>query len=190
MSGWRSEAQATAWRTYIETSIRLQTRIEQDLETTSGLSLIDYHVLVRLNEAPGQRLRMGELADQLVFSPSRLTYQVGSMEKRGLVVRQRDPHDGRGTRAVLTAAGLKAFRDAAPHHLRAIRELWLDDLDPAELDCLAEIFGRLEQRLTAPGRASHLAHQIGTDPFRRSRGPSSGCSPSASARRTRGGSPT
>lgn len=154
MSGWRSETQASAWRTYIETSIRLQTRIEHDLETTSGLSLIDYHVLLRLDEAPGQRLRMGELAERLVFSPSRLTYQVASMEKRGLVVRQRDPHDGRGTRAVLTAAGLQAFRDAAPRHLSSIRELWLDDLTQAELNCLAEVFGRLESKLTAPGHAS------------------------------------
>lgn len=154
MSGWRNEAQAAAWRIYIETSIRLQTRLEQDLETTSGLSLIDYHVLLRLDGAPGQPLRMGELADQLVFSPSRLTYQVASMEKRGLVVRQRDPDDGRGTRAVLTAAGLKALQGATPHHHRAIRELWLDDLDPAELDCLAKVFARLEQRLTAPDRTS------------------------------------
>lgn len=194
MSGWRSEAQAATWRTYIETSIRLQTRIEHELETTSGLSLIDYHVLLRLNEAPGQRLRMGELADRLVFSPSRLTYQVGSMERRGLVVRQRDPDDRRGTRAVLTAAGLQALRDAAPHHLRTIRELWLDDLSPDELDCLAEVFGRLERRLTASGSGSDSgsgsAHQTGTDPLRRPTGPSPGCSPSASARTTRGGSPT
>lgn len=153
MAGWLSEAQSATWRTYIEASIRLQTRIEQDLEDGSGLSLIDYHVLLRLDEAPGQRMRMGELADRLVFSPSRLTYQIGSMEKRGLVVRRRDPDDGRGTRAVLTAAGSKAFRDAIPKHRRAIRELWLDDLDPAELDCLAEVFGRLERRLTAPGAA-------------------------------------
>jgi DNA-binding MarR family transcriptional regulator len=158
MSEWQDEAQAATWRTYIEASIRLQTRIEQDLEATSGLSLIDYHVLLRLNEAPGQRLRMGELADRLVFSPSRLTYQVGSMEKRGLVVRQRDPHDGRGTRAVLTAEGLQALRNAAPHHLRTVREVWLDELSPAELECLAEVFGRLERRLTAPG---------GTSPSRR-----------------------
>ena len=149
-----SEAQASTWRTYIEASIRLQTRIEQDLEGGSGLSLIDYHVLLRLDEAPGQRMRMGELADQLVFSPSRLTYQIASMEKRGLVVRQRDPDDGRGTRAVLTAAGLTAFQDAIPAHRRSIRELWLDDLDPAELDCLAEVFGRLERRLSAPGHRS------------------------------------
>lgn len=190
MSGWRSEAQAATWRTYIETSIRLQTRIEHDLEATSGLSLIDYHVLLRLSEAPGQRLRMGELADRLVFSPSRLTYQVGSMEKRGLVVRQRDPDDRRGTRAVLTAEGLQAFREAAPHHLRAIRELWLDDLSPDELECLAAVFGRLERRLTAPGPAPGAAHHDATDPLVRPTGPSSGCSPSPSARTTRGCSPT
>jgi DNA-binding MarR family transcriptional regulator len=146
---WLDARQARAWRSYIEASVRLQTRLDEDLEATSRLSLIDYHVLVRLSEAPGQRLRMGELADWLVFSPSRLTYQVSSMERRGLVLRERAPEDRRGTRAVLTATGLRALQVAAPHHRRAIRELWLDDLDAAELKCLTTVFDRLARRLDA-----------------------------------------
>lgn len=149
MTEWLDARQARAWRTYIEASVRLQTRLDDDLEATSRLSLIDYHVLVRLSEAPGQRLRMGELADRLMFSPSRLTYQVSSMERRGLVLRERAPEDRRGTRAVLTATGLGALQAAAPHHLRAVRELWLDDLDAAELDCVTRVFDRLARRLDA-----------------------------------------
>lgn len=148
MVGWRNEAQAIAWRTYIEASVRLQTRLDEDLQQRSGLSLIDYHVLIRLHEAPGQRLRMGELADQLVFSPSRLTYQVRSMERRGLVVRERCPEDRRGIRAVLTAAGLHALQDAAPRHRHVVRELWLDDVTDAELSCLTDVFTRLDRRLS------------------------------------------
>ncbi|MGH4000110.1 MAG: MarR family winged helix-turn-helix transcriptional regulator, partial [Pseudonocardiaceae bacterium] len=109
-----------------------------------------YHVLLRLHEAPDQRLRMGELAEQLVFSPSRLTYQVRSMERRGLVVRERCPEDRRGTRAVLTATGLQTLRDAAPRHRQVIRELWLDDLNAAELVCLGGVFDRLDRRLATP----------------------------------------
>jgi DNA-binding MarR family transcriptional regulator len=154
MVGWRDEAQGRAWRIYIEASMRLETRLEEDLEATDGLSLVDYHVLLRLNEAPEQRLRMGELASQLVCSPSRLTYQVDSMKKRGLVVRERSPEDRRGTRAVLTASGLRALQAAAPHHRRAVRELWLDDLDAAELHCLTRVFERLGRRLGASSAAA------------------------------------
>lgn len=135
------------WRAYIESSQRLLTALEDDLREASELSFADYHVLVLLSEAPQQRLRMGELASRLVFSPSRLTYQVTTMERRGLVVRESCPEDRRGSQAVLTATGLLALREAAPHHLAAVRGHFMDDLDDAEVACLHRIFERLGQRL-------------------------------------------
>ncbi|MDG4798645.1 MarR family transcriptional regulator [Micromonospora sp. WMMD1082] len=139
-----------AWRAYIEASQRLFTRLEDDLRACSGLSFADYHVLVLLSEAPGQRLRMGELADRLVFSPSRLTYQISSMQRRGLATRQPCPQDGRGSEAVLTAAGLLALREAAPHHLHSVRTHLMDGLDDAEVAALNRIFARLGRRLQGP----------------------------------------
>ena len=111
-----------AWRAYIEASQRLYTQLEEDLRADSELSFADYHVLVLLSEAPGQRLRMGELASRLIFSPSRLTYQISSMQRRGLVSKEPCPDDRRGSEAVLTAAGLLALREAAPHHLASVRD--------------------------------------------------------------------
>jgi len=144
-----SPAEMAAWRAVIESSQRLLTRLEDDLRDTSELSFADYHVLVLLSEAPRQRLRMGELADKLIFSPSRLTYHVGTMEKRGLVARQPCPDDKRGSEAVLTDTGLRALRQAAPHHLRSVRRHFVDDLDDADLAALTKIFTRLGERLTA-----------------------------------------
>ncbi|MET7470989.1 MarR family winged helix-turn-helix transcriptional regulator [Micromonospora sp. NPDC005686] len=142
------------WRAYIESSQRLFTRLEDDLRADSDLSFADYHVLVLLSEAPGQRLRMGELADRLVFSPSRLTYQVTTMQKRGLVAKEACPADRRGSEAVLTAAGLLALHEAAPHHLRSVRAHLIDDLDDAEVACLTRVFERLGRRLRADRTAS------------------------------------
>ncbi|MCL7456996.1 MarR family transcriptional regulator [Micromonospora sp. MSM11] len=147
-------ARLAAWRAYIEASQRLYTRLEDDLRADSTLSFADYHVLVLLSEAPGQRLRMGELASRLVFSPSRLTYQVTTMQRRGLVARESCPDDRRGSEAVLTAAGLLALREAAPHHLRSVRAHFMDDLDDAEIACLTRIFERLGRRLRADRDAS------------------------------------
>ncbi|NJP32525.1 MarR family winged helix-turn-helix transcriptional regulator [Micromonospora thermarum] len=139
----------TAWRAYIEASQRLFTQLEDDLRADSGLSFADYHVLVLLSEAPGQRLRMGELASRLVFSPSRLTYQITTMQRRGLVAREACPEDRRGSEAVLTAAGLLTLREAAPHHLASVRTHLMDDLDDDEVACLTRIFDRLGRRLRA-----------------------------------------
>lgn len=144
-----NDAQLSCWRAYIESSQRLLTQLEEDLRSVSGLSLADYHVLVLLSESPGQRLRMGDLANRLVFSPSRLTYQISSMQRRGLVTRQACPRDRRGSEAVLTAAGLLALRDAAPAHLTSVREHLMDDLTEAEVDCLTRVFDRLNRRLRA-----------------------------------------
>ena len=142
------------WRAYIESSQRLFTRLEDDLRAHSDLSFADYHVLVLLSEVPGQRQRMGELADRLVFSPSRLTYQITTMQKRGLVAKEACPADRRGSEAVLTAAGLLALREAAPHHLRSVRAHLIDDLDDAEVACLTRVFERLGRRLRADRTAS------------------------------------
>lgn len=146
-----------AWRAYIEASQRLYTQLEDDLRADSDLSFADYHVLVLLSEAPGQRLRMGELAGRLVFSPSRLTYQISSMQRRGLVSKEPCPDDRRGSEAVLTAAGLLALREAAPHHLASVRTHLMDDLDDAEVACLTRVFGRLGDRLRA-ARATSTTH--------------------------------
>lgn len=142
-----SPTQLAGWRAYIESSQRLMTQLEDDLRAASGLTFADYHVLVLLSEVPGRRLRMGELASRLVFSPSRLTYQIGSMEKRGLVARQSCPADRRGSEAVLTAEGLRVLREAAPHHLASVRAHFMDDLDDADVAHLTKIFGRLGDRL-------------------------------------------
>ena len=140
-----TETQQNAWRTFIESSWALHTRLEDELRASTGLSMNDYHVLVVLSEAPDHRLRMGELAGRLVFSPSRITYQITSMVKRGLVRKQACPEDGRGQEAVLTDAGMSALEAAAPLHLVTVRESFIDRLDPAELAVIARVFDKVRK---------------------------------------------
>ncbi|MDR7273985.1 MarR family winged helix-turn-helix transcriptional regulator [Catenuloplanes atrovinosus] len=140
-------AELRAWRAVIDGSWHLQTRLDDELRADTGLSISDYHVLVLLSEAPQRRLRMGEIASRLVFSPSRLTYQISAMEKRGLVRRQPCPDDRRGSEAVLTDEGLDQLRRAAPGHLTAVRRYLMDDLDEAETEVLTRVFTRLQARL-------------------------------------------
>ncbi len=142
-----SATQQAAWRAFIESSWALHDRLEDDLRATTGLSMADYHVMVVLSEAPGHRIRMGELANRLVFSPSRCTYQITTMVKRGLVRKQSCSDDGRGQEAVLTDAGMAALTAAAPLHLATVRQTFIDDLDDAELAAITRVFGRLGPRL-------------------------------------------
>ena len=142
-----STAEARTWRPYIESSLRLETLLDERLREATGLSLMDYHLLMLLAAAPDHRLRMSELAEKMVFSRSRITYQINSMTKRGLVLREPVPEDRRGYRAVLTASGAEVLRDAMPLHAESVRELFFDHIRPAELDCIERVFTRLHDTL-------------------------------------------
>ena len=145
MSEPLTDTQQASWRTFIEGSWALHTRLEDELRAATGLSMADYHVMVVLSEAPEHRLRMGELAGRLVFSASRLTYQISSMVKRGLVRKQSCPDDGRGQEAVLTEHGLAELVAAAPLHLKTVRDSFIDHLDDDELAVIGRAFAKIRK---------------------------------------------
>lgn len=134
------------WQLFFETTARLTTEIEARLKE-HGCSLMDYQVLLLLRNADDHRLRMGELAQRLVFSPSRLSYQIGVLEKRGWVRRRRCAEDARGLEAELTEEGLRAFRRLRPAHARDVEELFLRALEGDDADRLAAVMDRLARRL-------------------------------------------
>jgi DNA-binding MarR family transcriptional regulator len=141
------------WRSYIEGSIRLQTALDEELRADAGISLLDYHLLLLLAEAPRGRLRMGELANEMAFSSSRLTYQVGAMERRGWVLRERAEEDRRGTYASITRLGRDTLRRAGAGHGRVVERLFLEEVSEEELEVVAAVFDRVSKRI---GNSSDL----------------------------------
>lgn len=141
-AGDASQQEWDAWQLYFETTARLTARIEERLKT-HGCSLMDYQVLLLLYNAPEHRMRMGELAQRLVFSPSRLSYQIGVLGKRGWVQRRRVECDGRGWEAVLTGDGLRAFRELRPAHARDVQELFFSALQGDDAARLADLMRRV-----------------------------------------------
>ena len=131
-----------AWQVYFETTALLTARIEERLKH-HGCSLMDYQLLLLLYSAPEHRMRMGELAHRLIFSPSRLSYQIGVLGKRGWVERRRVECDGRGFEAVLTAEGLRAFRALRPAHARDVQELFFSALQGDDAVRLADLMRRV-----------------------------------------------
>lgn len=117
----------------------LRSRLEQQLQSGSGLSLPDYTVLSLLSEAPQRRMRVFELCGAAGWEKSRMHHQLTRMSKRGLVARE--PCGSRGMDAVLTDDGLAALKEAAPGHSREVRRLFVNCLTPAELDEFAALAG-------------------------------------------------
>jgi DNA-binding MarR family transcriptional regulator len=143
MTAWLSPTEQLAWRTYLEASSRFAERLDSDLRRRSGLALTDYEILAMLSEAPGRQLRMGDLADHVLVSRSRLTYRVDRLVERGFVERVTCPSDGRGFNAVLTDAGMEALEAAAPGHVDDVQRHLIGQLRPEELDMFIDVFSRV-----------------------------------------------
>lgn len=144
---WLDEQEQRAWLTFLTTTALLNRRLEQQLERDCGLSHLQYEILVRLSAAPAHELRMSELAVALLDSKSKLTYQIDRLEQAGLVRRRSCPGDMRAVYAVLTEAGRHTLERAAPGHVTAVRELFLDPLTPEQLTAIAEGLGAVGRRL-------------------------------------------
>ncbi|MER7672582.1 MarR family transcriptional regulator [Kitasatospora sp. NPDC096128] len=144
---WLDQDEMAAWRGFVVASNLLNRRLERQLKDDSGLSHQQYEILVHLSAAPGDSLRMTELADKLVTSKSGLTYQVTQLERMGLVGRRSCPSDVRGVIAELTEQGREALRRAAPGHVALVRELLIDVLTREQLAVLAEGLGAVSARL-------------------------------------------
>ncbi|MFH9352076.1 MarR family winged helix-turn-helix transcriptional regulator [Kitasatospora sp. NPDC017646] len=144
---WLDPDEMAAWRGFVVASNLLNRRLERQLKEDSGLSHQQYEILVHLSAAPGDSLRMTELADKLVTSKSGLTYQVTQLERMGLVGRRSCPSDVRGVIAELTEQGREMIRQAAPGHVALVRELLIDVLTREQLAVLAEGLGAVSARL-------------------------------------------
>jgi DNA-binding MarR family transcriptional regulator len=151
--GWLDERQQHSWRAYLVGTTLLMDRLDRDLRDHHGISLPEYEILVRLSEAEENRLRMAVLAESVSHSRSRVTHTVSRMERAGLVVRDACASDGRGVEAVLTEKGAESLAEAAHTHVRGVRELLVDLIEPADLEVVGRVFDAVTDKLVAANPA-------------------------------------
>jgi DNA-binding MarR family transcriptional regulator len=136
---WLNEREEAAWRGLLRLHAQLTAELGRRLTLESPLSYPDYEVLVVLTDRPdGQMLRVFELAEALGWEKSRASHQVARMAERGLVKKVPCPTDRRGAFVASTARGRRYIESAAPGHVAAVRELFVDRLSPAQLDAIAQ----------------------------------------------------
>lgn len=132
---WLTDSEQKIWRTYLYATAHVTQVIDAELRQ-DGLDIAEYNILVNLSEAPDQKLRMSQLADDVVHSRSRLTHTVSRLERRGLVVRESCEEDGRGILARLTPAGFAKLDEVAPNHVETVRRVLVDAMTPDEFRAL------------------------------------------------------
>ena len=148
-SPWLSHEEQRAWRAFLLATRRVFDELDRQLQRDAGIPHAYYEVLVRLSEAPGRSLRMRELAERSMSSPSRLSHAVARMEDEGWVRREECTTDRRGTFATLTDEGLAVLTEAAPGHAGQVRRLVIDPLTPAQIDQLRQVCELVAERVGA-----------------------------------------
>jgi len=137
------DREMSAWHALIRAHNRVVRKLEAELEAEHGLTLPAYEVLAHLSEAPGEHLRMSELAHHAVLTPSGLTRLVDKLAREGLVRRDKCSTDARVVYAVLTPLGRSRLEAAYPTHLRGVREHLIDLLTPVQQEALSDALGEL-----------------------------------------------
>lgn len=136
---WLTEEQQRVWRAYLLGSARLNELLDAGLRRY-GVDLAEYEILVVLSESEDHRLRMSELARAVHQSRSRLTHTITRMARAGLVRRATCPTDRRGVWAELSDEGRTLLRQAAPDHVRAVRENFVEAVCPEDYTALGRAF--------------------------------------------------
>ena len=125
-----------AWRALIHAHATLMRQLATDLVEHVGLTLGDFDALAQLGQVGGE-MRISELAAQAYSSRSGMTRRIDRLVDEGLVTRANADADGRGVVVRLTDAGVARLAEAAPVHLRRVRELFVERMSDSELSTLA-----------------------------------------------------
>ncbi|MFW2383071.1 MAG: MarR family winged helix-turn-helix transcriptional regulator [Acidimicrobiales bacterium] len=141
-----TELELRAWTGFLDASRMLEERLANQLSEHFDMSHRDYEVLVRLDGAGG-RLRMSELAVQMVASQPLMSQTVNRLEKRGWVVREESTIDRRSIEAVISDAGRAALGRSSGPHAALVKSLLLDVVAESSLDEFSNSINRVAARL-------------------------------------------
>lgn len=149
---WLDDGEQQAWRAFLTANRLLFERLERELQQCSGMPHAYYEILVRLSEAPDRKMRMSELAQQSLFSRSRLSHAMRRLEEEGWLRREGCDTDRRGAHAILTDAGFAALQAAAPKHVEGVRAHLFDQLTSEQVQQLHSISDAIVAHLDRSGR--------------------------------------
>ena len=157
---WLTPDELQTWLSYVATTTLLEAALDRQLQRESSMSHAYYQILAMLSDSPRRTLRMSDLAAVTQSSQSRLSHAVARLEGNGWIRRVPCLDDRRSTLAQLTDDGFAALAEAAPGHVRTVRELMFDRLTPEQVSQLREICTVVLGGLTVEHRGKALLESI------------------------------
>lgn len=144
-------AEQRAWENFLDAALRIYGSLNRTLSDQHKLTLVDVRLLDILDKSETGSTRMGDLAEQLLSLPSRVTRQIRRLEDAGLVQREASPEDGRGVLASITDRGRDVAAAAMVTYSEAVRERFLAPLTRPQVSAMGENCRRLSAAVKANG---------------------------------------
>lgn len=144
-------AEQRAWENFLDAALRVSGTLNRTLSEQHKLTLVDVRLLEILDKSATGSARMGDLAEQLLSLPSRVTRQIRRLEQAGLVQREAAPEDGRGVLAGITDQGRAVAAEAMVTYAEGVRQHFLRPLTRPQMSAMGENCRRVTTALKAVG---------------------------------------
>jgi DNA-binding MarR family transcriptional regulator len=132
-----------AWRAMLLAHNAALRAIDAELSRAGCIPLTWYDVLVELDAAPDDQLRMQDLAARVVLSRTRVSRLADEMMGAGLLTKSQDEMDRRVVWATITDRGARELSATAPVYMRGIERHFASYLDVSEQDQIAVALGKV-----------------------------------------------
>lgn len=133
-----------AWESLFRAQHEVLGEISDDF-TCGDLSQAEYDVLLTVTRGDSHAARLRDVTTNMLISQPSVSRLVDRMVARGLITKEPDPLDGRGSLVRATPDGLAAFRRVATQHGQSIAER-MAVLSDEELATLKAITAKLRTR--------------------------------------------
>jgi DNA-binding MarR family transcriptional regulator len=132
-----------AWGGFLRAHSLVTKALDADLIANFGLQLSAFEVLSKLEVADEGRMRMSDLAEQVLLSQSRISRLVSELAAKHLIERQPCPTDSRSVYAVITDDGRELVRKVEDHHFQGVDARFFNGLKAREIKQLAALWPRV-----------------------------------------------
>ena len=140
-----SQLEREAWGGFLSAYALIYRIVEEDLQSHSQITHVEFEILLRLSWMENQRMRIQDLAAQSLLTRSGVSRAISRLEEAGLVAREEASEDRRGSYAMLTKEGVKRFQNAIQPHVAFVKENFLNLFSEQELKQMAKFWKRLQE---------------------------------------------
>ena len=131
-----------AWESLFRAQVAIMRTLAAEFPTRD-ISFNEYDVLFNLSRQPDRELRLRDLNKHVLLTQPSVSRLVDRLAARGLVAKEPEPSDGRGTLIRLTDTGFEMFRRVAVDHMKTITDRVGGRLTAEELETLVTLCDKL-----------------------------------------------